>query len=60
MSRRPGDPAGRPIAFGGRSLDPSQPAKYINSPESALFHKGKTLYRLKQARKLIKPALGAS
>ncbi|MBL8551044.1 MAG: DNA primase [Hyphomonadaceae bacterium] len=46
------DAAGRPMAFGGRSLDPNQPAKYINSPESALFHKGKTLYRLKQAREL--------
>ena len=31
---------GRIIAFGGRALDPDAPAKYLNSPETPLFHKG--------------------
>lgn len=44
------DGSGRVIGFGGRTLDPNQPAKYINSPETPLFHKGRVLYRLKQAR----------
>ncbi|MEZ5684743.1 MAG: toprim domain-containing protein [Paracoccaceae bacterium] len=38
------DPRGRCIAFGGRAMDPSDPAKYINSPETELFDKGRTLY----------------
>ncbi len=44
------DAKGRVIAFGGRALDPSVPAKYLNSPETPLFHKGHTLYNLHQAR----------
>ncbi len=48
-----GDPAGKIIAFGGRALDPNARAKYINSPETALFSKGRVLYRLKQARALL-------
>lgn len=47
------DAGGKVIAFGGRTLDPSNPAKYINSPETPLFHKGRTLYRLKQARETL-------
>ncbi|RIK95315.1 MAG: DNA primase [Proteobacteria bacterium] len=43
------DGRGRVIAFGGRALDDA-PAKYLNSPESELFHKGHTLYNLDQAR----------
>lgn len=39
------DRRGRVIAFGGRVLDQSQP-KYLNSPESAAFDKGSTLYGL--------------
>lgn len=39
----------RVVAFGGRVLDDSLP-KYINSPETAVYHKGKTLYGLCQAR----------
>jgi len=41
----------RPIGFGGRDLsgDPQAP-KYINSPESPIFHKGRTLFGLVQAR----------
>src|SRR5882757_5516977 len=35
---------GRIIAFGGRALAPDAPAKYLNSPETPLFHKGSNLY----------------
>ncbi len=41
---------GRTIAFGGRALDPSAPAKYLNSPETPLFHKGHNLYNFHRAR----------
>ncbi len=40
----------RPIAFGGRALSASEKAKYLNSPETPLFHKGSVLYNLAQAR----------
>lgn len=43
------DTAGRPIAFGGRALGDGQP-KYLNSPETAWFQKGRTLYNLANAR----------
>jgi DNA primase len=42
---------GRVIAFGGRALDPSAPAKYLNSPETPLFHKGAILFNGARARK---------
>lgn len=42
------DRRGRVIAFGGRILDQGEP-KYLNSPETALFHKGRTLYGQAQA-----------
>ncbi|MGB3810583.1 MAG: DNA primase [Parvibaculum sp.] len=45
------DARGRTIAFGGRALDSEQKAKYLNSPETPLFHKGRGLYNLHQARK---------
>ena len=45
-----GDLRGRIIAFGGRALDPDAPAKYLNSPETPLFHKGATLYNIATAR----------
>jgi DNA primase len=45
-----GDLRGRVIAFGGRALDPDAPAKYLNSPETPLFHKGATLYNIASAR----------
>jgi DNA primase len=38
------------VAFGGRSLDGTDP-KYLNSPETPIFHKGKLLYGLPLARK---------
>ena len=41
----------RVIAFGGRALDPDQPAKYLNSPETPLFHKGSVLFNAARARK---------
>jgi len=40
----------RVIAFGGRALDPDAPAKYLNSPETPLFHKGHVLYNAARAR----------
>ncbi len=42
------DQKGRVIAFGGRILEDGKP-KYLNSPETPLFHKGRTLYGLSQA-----------
>jgi DNA primase len=44
------DLRGRVIAFGGRALDKEAPAKYLNSPETPLFHKGATLYNIASAR----------
>jgi len=45
------DARGRVIAFGGRAMEKDVPAKYLNSPETPLFHKGDTLYNLAAARK---------
>jgi DNA primase len=44
------DMRGRVIAFGGRALSPDVPAKYLNSPETELFHKRLTLYNGQTAR----------
>jgi len=44
------DLKGRIIAYGGRALDANQPAKYLNSPETDLFHKGSVLYNAARAR----------
>jgi len=44
------DTRGRVIGFGGRVLGDDKP-KYLNSPETAIFHKGKELYGLFEARK---------
>src|SRR5690349_8915400 len=44
------DARGRVIAFGGRALEKDVPAKYLNSPETPLFHKGDNLYNLSTAR----------
>jgi DNA primase len=43
------DARGRTIGFGGRVLDKGEP-KYLNSPETELFHKGRELYGLFEAR----------
>ena len=40
----------RVIAFGGRALEKEAQAKYLNSPETPLFHKGATLYNIAAAR----------
>ena len=45
------DRGGKLVAFGGRALDPAARAKYLNSPESELFHKGALLYNHHRARK---------
>src|SRR5690606_1139446 len=44
------DSRGRVIAFGGRVLGDDKP-KYLNSPETPVFHKGQELYGLFEARK---------
>src|ERR1700692_3217180 len=44
------DLRGRVIAFGGRALEKDVAAKYLNSPETPLFHKGDNLYTLAPAR----------
>lgn len=44
------DLKGRVIAFGGRALDPQQPAKYLNSNDTPLFHKGRVLFNAHRAR----------
>ncbi len=47
------DQRGRAIGFGGRVFDDSSP-KYLNSPETPIFHKGRELYGLFQARHQLK------
>lgn len=49
------DERGRVIAFGGRILGEGQP-KYLNSPESPIFHKSKTFFGLHQAKDAIRRA----
>ncbi|MEP5761777.1 MAG: DNA primase [Litoreibacter sp.] len=44
------DPRKRAIGFGGRAMDPSDNAKYLNSPETELFDKGRSLYNYGAAR----------
>ena len=44
------DARGRTIAFGGRIIDAGEP-KYLNSPETLLFHKGRELYALYETRR---------
>ncbi len=48
------DTRGRVIAFGGRVLGAAEP-KYLNSPETVLFHKGKELYGLYETRLARRP-----
>ncbi len=48
------DRRGRTIAFGGRVLGPDDSPKYLNSPETELFHKGRELYGLWQVRQAHK------
>ena len=50
------DSRGRVVGFGGRTLA-NDPAKYLNSPETPLFHKGRNLYGLYEAKQVAKSAL---
>ena len=47
---------GRTVAFGARSLDPDERAKYLNSPDSPVYHKGRILYGLWGARDALRKA----
>jgi len=47
------DARGRTIAFGGRIMGDGEP-KYLNSPETVLFHKGRELYGLYEARQALR------
>ena len=49
------NPRGQVIGFGGRVLDDSKP-KYLNSPDTPLFDKGKNLYGLYEGRAAVKEA----
>jgi DNA primase len=46
--------SGKVIAFGGRTLDKDEPAKYLNSPETPLYHKSNVLYGLHLSRQAIR------
>ena len=47
------DTRGRTIGFGGRTIGDGEP-KYLNSPETVLFHKGRELYGLYEARQALR------
>lgn len=47
------DGRGKVVSFGGRAMDPQARAKYLNGPETSLFHKGRVLYGLFEARKIL-------
>ena len=47
------DPRGRLVAFGGRAMEKDAKAKYLNSPETDIFHKGRVLYHYPEARKAL-------
>ena len=44
----------RTIAFGARALQPDQEPKYLNSPETPIYHKGRVLYGLSETRDVIR------
>jgi len=48
------DGRGRVIAFGGRVINPDDTPKYLNSPETPLFHKGRELYGLYEVRQALR------
>ncbi len=52
------DARGRVVSFGGRAMDPQARAKYLNGPETSVFHKGRNLYGLFEARKVLAAARG--
>ena len=50
------DAGGRVVAFGGRALSEDQTPKYLNSPETPLFQKGRLLYAFDRARRAMDEA----
>jgi len=48
------DSRGRVIGFGGRVISPDDSPKYLNSPETPLFHKGRELYGLYEVRQALR------
>lgn len=48
------DGRGRVVGFGGRALDPNEPAKYLNSPQNVLFDKSRLLFALDRAAPAIR------
>ncbi len=50
------DARGRVVSFGGRAMDPKARAKYLNGPETSIFHKGNVLYGLAESRKILAAA----
>ena len=54
------DTRGKVVSFGGRAMDPAARANYLNGPETTLFHKGRLLYGLYEARKLLHAAQAAA
>ena len=48
------DSAGRVVAFTGRALSSDEPAKYLNSPETELYHKSEILFGLDRAKDAIR------
>ncbi|MCX6786924.1 MAG: DNA primase, partial [Candidatus Kaiserbacteria bacterium] len=48
------DSAGRVVAFTGRALSPDEPAKYLNSPETELYHKSEILFGMNRAKDAIR------
>ncbi|RZJ81569.1 MAG: DNA primase, partial [Brevundimonas sp.] len=50
------DPRGRMVSFGGRALDAEAKAKYLNGPDTPLFDKGRNLYGIAEARKILATA----
>ncbi len=50
------DERGRVVGFGGRAMDPDDSAKYINSPQSAIFDKSRLLFGLDTGRSAIREA----
>lgn len=46
--------SGRIVGFGGRSIDDNMQPKYLNSPETPIFHKGEGLYGLYQAKESVR------
>ncbi len=48
------DVSGQVVGFGGRALDPQEPAKYLNSPQTPIYNKSQVVYGLYQAKNQIK------